>query len=169
MGDAAPFTPEDPIDFLLGTEIQEAFALYEEQYKKLDAQLNVQMPEALLEYNRWVLVIDLAGQLVAFACFKTMDDGLKLGILATNGALDAKTAAKTIVRAALVLDGVYAEVSGGLERTLAGQVTMVASADAEIVLGKPIERLPDGVHYRRQIANVGLRTKVMVGRPHLPS
>ncbi|NTU70964.1 MAG: hypothetical protein HGB10_03970 [Coriobacteriia bacterium] len=160
-----PFQREDPVDFLLSTEIQAVYSLYRQEYSKLDAKLNVPMPDALLEYNRWVLFSDEHGVLVAFACFKTTDSGLKLGILATNGDSLAKSAAKRLTRSALALAGVYAEVSGGLERSLSGRVPVVPSDVAEVVLGKPIMKLPDGEHYRRSISNVGARTKIMVGLP----
>ncbi|HET6352548.1 MAG TPA: hypothetical protein VFG89_10540 [Coriobacteriia bacterium] len=166
--EGAPFEPQDPIDFLLGPEIQEAYELYRVVYSVLDAKLNVRMPEALLEYNRWVLIVDATGKVVGCVCFKTTDGGLKLGILATDGTPEAKSTAKRLIRGALRLDGVYAEVSGALERTLIKHVHSVPAKDAALVLAKPIEPLPDGFHYRRKIANVGVRQKIMVGLPHIP-
>ena len=111
---------------------------------RIDDRLNIGMPEALLEYNRWVMVVDRSGSVLAFACFKTTRHGLKLG---------------------LNVRGVYGEVSGGVERVVAGRVPEVPPDVAEQVLGKAVEPHKDGRHYPREITNVGLKTKLLVGNP----
>jgi hypothetical protein len=52
VDDRFPFVSVDPIDFLMGTDVLSVFELYRSAYGKLDPRLNVNMPEALLEYNR---------------------------------------------------------------------------------------------------------------------
>lgn len=166
--DDSPLEDRDPIDFLADGDAEAIYALYKTEYSKLDEKLNVQMPEALLDYNRWLLLLDETDGLVAFVGFKTTEAGVKLCVLATNGTPQAKRAIKEVARGVLQTDGVFAEVSGGLERVLAGHVAEVTFSDAEKILGKTLQRMSDGNHYQREITNVGLRTKLLVGKPLSP-
>lgn len=142
--------------------------LYKAAYGKLDPRLNVQMPEALLEYNRWVLVVGEDDEILGFACFKTTQSGVKLGLATTHGSDPGKEALKRLLRLGLNVEGVYAEVSEGLERALAGVVPEVPPGIAARVLEKPTIEEADGRHYSRVITNVGLKKKLMVGRPLKP-
>lgn len=162
--DGPPFERVDPIDFL-STDVGAIYDLYAAQYLKIDPSLNVRMLEALLEYNRWLLIIDDSGLNQGFACFKTTRYGLKLGLLASSGCPEAKATLKAILRNSLSAPGVYGEVSGSVEEVVAGHVPRVSASTAQIVLGKPIEPADDYVHYLRHIMNVGLRRKIMVGHP----
>ena len=56
--DEPPFQPMDPLDFLSSAEVVAIYDLYRTQYPRLDAGLSIRTPEALLEYNRWVIVVD---------------------------------------------------------------------------------------------------------------
>ena len=165
--DEPPFQPVDPLDFLSGTEIAAVYELYRTQYLRIDDRLNIGMPEALLEYDRWVLVVDRSETVLAFACFKTTQHGLKLGLAAASDHAGGKAALKAILRLGLNVRGVYGEVSGGVERVVAGRVPEVSPDVAEWVLGKPIEPHKDGRHYTREITNVGPKTKLLVGSPML--
>ena len=78
--DEPPFQPVDPLDFLSSAEIVAVYELYRTQYLRIDDRLNIGMPEALLEYNRWVIVVDRSGNVLAFSCYKTTRHGLKLGL-----------------------------------------------------------------------------------------
>jgi len=49
---------DDPLDFLSSAEVVAIYDLYRTQYLRLDARLNIRTPAALLEYNRWVIVVD---------------------------------------------------------------------------------------------------------------
>jgi hypothetical protein len=163
-----PFEPIDPIDFLGGADIASVFALYKDTYSRIDLRLNVRIPEALIEYNRWVLVFDEkndARQLLAFACFKTTSFGVKLGLMTADGSERGKAALKKILRLGLTVEGVYGEVSNGVERTVAGRVPEVQPDAAARVLNKEVTADPDGRHYSRVTTNVGPKTKLMVGRP----
>ena len=166
--DGAPFEPVDPLDFATGPEAEVLFGLYRNAYAVLDPKLNVTQPAELVEYNRWLVVEDPEGAVVAFVCLKTTSWGLKLGLVATDGSPAAKAGVKTLLLGVLAEDGVYAEVSNGVEGVLRGHVTEVGvSVVREILAGKRIEPEADGLHYRRMISNVGLRRKLMVGKPLL--
>jgi len=64
------------------------------------------------------------------------------------------------------VDGVYAEVSGGLERVVTGRVPEVDPLAAAVVLSKSVAVDKDGRHYTREISRVGTKRKLLVGRPH---
>lgn len=164
--DGPPFECVDPVDFL-STDIDAIYDIYSAQYLKIDPTLNVRMPEALLEYNRWLLVTDGNGLIRAFVCFKTTRFGLKLGLAASSGCPEAKATLKGILRNSLSVEGVYGEVSGGVEAVVSGHAPQVSAGAAQVVLGKTIDPDEDGAHYTREIANVGPRRKVMVGYPIL--
>ena len=164
--DGAPLESVDPLDFVTGSEVSVLFDLYREAYSALDPALNVSQPAELAEYNRWLLIQDSAGAIIAFVCFKTTSWGLKLGLVAANDSRQAKDAVKQVLRGVLIQDAVYAEVSSGVEAALEGHVPVVdASAAREILVGKWIEPDADGLHYWRTITHVGRKRKLMVGRP----
>lgn len=165
--DDPPYEPIDPIDFLESDDITTVYALYRTQYSEIDSRLNIPMPQALLEFNRWVLIRDGDGHIVAFAGFKTTGAGLKLGLLASNGLTESKTALKVLLRRGLNADGVYAEVSNGAERTVAGHVPEVDGSAVATVLSKNVVVDEDGKHYTREITNVGSKRKILVGRPQI--
>lgn len=127
--------------------------------------LNAPTPDAPLEFNRWLVIVDAAGAVIAFMCFKTTGQGLKLGLAATDGSVAGRHALKTALCAGLSLPGVYAEVSGGIERLVVGSVPEVEPAEAEDILGKPVIVSADGRHYLRVVTNVGQRQKLLVGQP----
>jgi hypothetical protein len=163
--DGPPFASVDAVDFFGGEEISEVYRLYESVYGRFDSRLNVRMPAALAEYNRWVLLLDEEGAVHGFACFKTTAWGLKLGLLATDGSGDAKAALVPFLRRALNVKGVYAEVSEPLESSLVDHVPVTPSSVVGQVLGKLVTEHADGRHYTRVVTNVGLKAKLMVGLP----
>jgi len=165
--DEPPFQPVDPLDFLSSAEIVAVYELYRTQYLRIDDRLNIGMPEALLEYNRWVIVVDRSGSVLAFACFTTTQHGLKLGLTAASDDAGGKAALKSLLRLGLNVRGVYGEVSGGVERVVAGRVPEAPPDVAEQVLGKTVEPHKDGRHHTREITNVGPKTKLLVGNPML--
>lgn len=167
MTDGPPFEPADPLDFL-NSDANDVFELYKSTYLRIDSRLNVGMPEALLEYNRWVLVIDDDKNLLAFACYKTTESGLKLGLVAAAEDPAGKTVVKVILRQSLNVAGAYAEVSEGVERVVVGHVPEVPVAEVERVLHKSVEPDEDGRHYEREITNVGRKRKLLVGLPLRP-
>ena len=163
-GEEQPYTSIDPIDFVAGEEIQEVFHLYENVYRLLDP-LNVLTPEQLLEFNRWVLIVDAKDKIIGFVALKTTASGLKLCLTATDGSVAAKSAVKALNRNGLNVPGVYAEVSGKLEKVVEGYVPVVDQSLVERILQKSVKPDKDGRHYFREIKNVGLKRKILVGRP----
>lgn len=97
----------------------------------------------------------------------TTQYGLKLGLTASGGDAGGKAAVKAILLLGLNVRGVYAEVSEGVERIVAGRVPEVRPDLAEQVLGKAVVPHKDGRHYTRDITNVGPKTKLLVGKPVL--
>jgi hypothetical protein len=163
--DSRPFESVDPLDFFYGEDIAAAFRLYQEVYSGLDPRLNVPMPAALAEYDRWILLVDDEERMCGFACFKTTLWGLKLGLAATDQSAYAKAALVQFLRRALNVEGVYGEVSERLESAMAGHVPVVPAAAVGRILGKAVTEDPDGRYYSREITNVGRKTKLMVGKP----
>jgi len=90
---------------------------------------------------------------------------LKLGLTAAGDDVAGKAALRSLLRLSLNVLGVYGEISGGVERVVAGRVPEVSADVAGRVLGKAVEPQKDGRHYTREITNVGPRTKLLVGSP----
>ena len=167
LRDGPPFEETDLVDFLLGPDVGRVFDLYKSVYQGLDFKLNAPTPKELMEYNRWVLIVEGDGTITAFACFKTTTWGLKLGMTATDGSTQSKASVKQLLSRVLVLDGAYGEISGAVERALAGKVPEIPPSVAALILGegKATRQDPDGRHYWRNITNVGEKKKLMVGKP----
>lgn len=169
VADDLPYTAEDPIDFIDSEEIGLAYDLYVKVYSQIDPKLNVLSSTQLADFNRWVLVYDSDGQLVAIALFRTETAGLKLGVLASDGTKTGRDCAKRLARLGLNVDGVFAEVSEPLESVIEGRVPEVPPEIVSVVLQKDVALSSDGRHYTREISNVGPREKLLVGRPILES
>ena len=163
--DDDPYVEVDPIDFLQDAAVAAVYGLYVRQYGQIDEKLNIPMPEGLLEFNRWIIIHDDDDAIIAFACFKTNEAGLKLGLAATDGDIDGKSALKVLLRRGLLVDGVYAEVSGGAELAVTGHVPEVPPSAVSRILDKPVTIEDDNRHYTREIANVGTKRKLLVGKP----
>jgi hypothetical protein len=163
--DGDPYSPHDMLDFSVGADIGRVFELYRSTYLPIDQSLNVLSAVGLLEYNRWILITDDSGAIVAFALLKVTRSGLKFGLAGHDDSMRAKLAVVTLHRNALRLEGVFAEVSPPIERALIGHVPEVPADSARSVLDKSVTPDADGVHYFRQIVNVGRRKKLLVGRP----
>lgn len=66
--DETPYDAIDPLDFLQGDDMTTVYDLYENLYRDIDQKLNMPMPEALLEFNRWIIFRDEDEAVAAFAC-----------------------------------------------------------------------------------------------------
>lgn len=163
----SPYQSVDPID--LDDELNKVYRIYIKTYEKIDSKFNIKDKYGLFEYNRWILIEDSNGNLLAFALLKTTAFGLKIGIVSTNQSDEGKKAVREFIWKALFVDGVYAEVSDALERVVTKrQVPTVQANEAEKILpGKEIDIGEDGYHYTRRITGIGKRKKIMVGRPIL--
>lgn len=168
LSDAHPYEREIDVDFADSEEISEIFDLYKEVYSQIgpDEPLNITELDQLLEYNRWIVLVD-ADKIVGFAALKITASGLKLCIMATDGSKSARDAIKTLLRRALIMDGCYAEVSGAPEKIVIGHVPEVSLSEVEEVLQKQVKPDADGRHYRRPISRVGVRKKLLVGKPYM--
>lgn len=162
----APYQAIDPLD--LDDELLDAvYEMYAATYGAIDSRLNIPDKYALFEYNRWLLIDDNDGNLLGFVLLKTTAFGLKIGLTASDGSVEGKTAVRDFHERVFFVEGVYAEVSDAMERIVTKKdVPRVLAADAEKVLaGKQIEEHEDGYHYTRTITGIGDRVKIMVGRP----
>ena len=157
-----PYTQIDPVDVPVALT-DELFSIYVRTYKKLGAHL--QKAIDLFEYNRWILIRNKNGDLVAFLIFKTTIWGLKLGVVGSDGSRQGKDCLVALLTKALNVECVYAEVSPPLEEKLADTVPQVSARIAKQVLEKDIEQDDDGYHYRRIIKEIGPQKKLLVGRP----
>lgn len=162
--------------------LEDVWDLYVAAYA--DIGLIIKKPEILLEeYDRWAVHFDDAAVPNAFWLAKSTPAGVKAGLLgakppAKEGTPEAKdyiAEQRSAEGRAAIRDripkwfdapGNYGEVSHRME-TLSKRFNLpaVCAVDARHVLGKTIEILPDGLHYKREIVHVGMVTKIMVGRP----
>ncbi len=169
---AAPYESLDNVD-VSKEELGILYGMYRRTYASVNQRLNLRNQDQFFEYRRWILVADSAGRVIAFAMFKPTECGLKLGVVAHDSSDDAKGVVKTILRKTLKVDGVFAEVSDGVERVVEKEVPVLSRSDAKKVmraLGKEILRADEvsSCHYQREITNVGMKTKLLVGKPKVP-
>lgn len=164
----APYEAVDPLD-LDDEPLDAVFEMYTAVYAVIDKRFNIPDKYALFEYNRWLLVENDDGCLLGFVLMKTTAFGIKIGLTASDGSAEGKTAVRGFHERVFFVDGVYAEVSDAMERIITKkEVPRVTAADAQQVLaGKNLEAQEDGYHYTRAITGVGDRVKIMVGKPDL--
>ncbi|MGH7435998.1 MAG: hypothetical protein ACRENE_10025 [Polyangiaceae bacterium] len=169
-----PYRAIDPLDFPIA-ERDRVFELYRRSYAR-DApkvagapQFNIDSPDGLFEYNRFILITDDTGTIVAFVLAKDRAAGVKICVTGTDGSKGARSAVVALHVAALNATGVYAEVSGRMEAVLSSQVPSVpASRATDVLEGKTLVPHYDGIHYTREITNLGQQTKRLVGKPRGP-
>ena len=135
--------------------------LYVKTYKSIGTHLN--SPRDLLGYDLWELCGD-----PPIVCYlsKVTPFGIKAGITCSDGSSTAKSEIKSYLRKRFFIKGRYGEVSHKVEE-IAKQVNapVVCANDAQAVLRKPIQEMPDGIHYKRSLGSLGTVKKVLVGRP----
>jgi hypothetical protein len=167
-GRGKPWTSLDPVDLDASTATR-VYGLYAKVYGRIDSSLNLRNPDALFEFDRWILVEDEPGALIGFVLLKTTACGLKVGLTGSDGSTQGKASIKAFHRTVYDELGVYAEVSDALETVVNGFAPVVPARKARLVLHpKLLDDQPDGKHHAREIARVGRRVKLMVGRPVLP-
>ena len=129
--------------------------------------LTLDHPGELDEYDIWDLYEDADGNFIAFRLSKTTPRGEKLGLVGSDGSRTGRAAVKDYVAGGFFQPEHYAEVSHRMqELAFEAGAPVVCAAYASEVLNKPIASEADGIHYRRNIKNVGEVTKVLVGRPY---
>jgi hypothetical protein len=121
----------------------------------------------LFKYNRWILVINEKNKRVGFVLGKATEFGFKVSLLGHDGSDEGKQAIIDFLKKAFNVEGVYGEVSHGVEQVVAGHAPLVPTDIALTVLSpKEIKPSKDGHHYKRKIMPLsGLQEKVMVGKP----
>jgi len=120
-------------------------------------------PSELMEFDVWDMFM-ADDKPVAFSLAKHTRWGVKAGLLGSDGSSEGKSAVKHWITARLKMARYYAEVSHAVERLSQG-APVVCAVWVPKVLGKPINPMPDGIHYERNIVGVGSATKMMVGNP----
>jgi len=135
--------------------------MYKESYKTIGLHLNG--PGDLTKYAKWELILD-DEKPVAFHLYKPTPHGLKTGVLGSDGSAVGKAAIKSQLREVYKRPGFFGEVSHGVERLSEGS-PVVCAVNVPKVIGKAIVPLEDGVHYKRELENIGLVTKKCVGKP----
>lgn len=158
-----PYSRLDPID-IPDSLLSELFQAYIQTYKPLGERMHINEGYQLLDYNRWILVRNKNGKLIAFILFKTTIWGLKLIACGADESKEAKRGMLSFLTKALNVKSVYGEVSPPLEDRLI-DVPKVPVDLAKKVLGKDIEPQADGYHYLREIKNIGYKKKLLVGKP----
>lgn len=135
--------------------------MYLSTYGKIGTHLNT--PHDLLDYDLWELCGD---PINSFCLSKVTSYGIKLGILGSDGSSEGKSQVKEFLKPFSLKRGRYGEVSHKVEEIFhRNNSPVVCSSLAQKVLGKPLEPLSDGIHYRRNLGSLGKLTKVLVGRP----
>jgi len=164
MIDGSGFVEFDDIDFEETGELQQRYELYKEAYSRFEPKLFLKTPDEMLRYQRWVEYHNAAGEAVAVLCFKPHSRGWKLALLFTDGERSSKKRAIECARKILNVEGVFGELSDGLEEKIAGHSPFVPSKYAGDILAKKV-RVIDKYHYERNLRNVGNKVKVLAGKP----
>ena len=146
---------------------ESTWTMYERTYSAIG--LILRGPGELKEYDVWDLYVTpgSGGQTpTAFRLAKRTPYGLKGGLTGSDGTHAGKKIVREHLQDWFLVRGHYGEVSHGVERiALAAGSPVVCSADVSGVIGKTITPESDGVHYRRDLAQVGSVVKVLVGTP----
>lgn len=142
---------------------QDVWDMTYESYRQIG--LKIGKVSDLLEYPVWKLSLD-GDKPIAFTVFSSTPYGLKSGLGGSDGTPEGKRAfVKSLVDRAKDR-GCYQEVSHKVKDImLSAGVPVVCSAYAGKILNRDIRPLPDGLHYERTLAGVGVVTKILVGYP----
>ena len=161
-----PYRRVDPVDVDEG-ELAALFNLYTQTYTRIDARLNIKDRDGMFEFDRWILVVDADDRLLGFVLFKTTAFGLKLVVTGSDGSDKGKNAIRGFLEKVFFIGGVYAEVSDAIERivTRKNAPRIPANEAEEMLPDKELTIDEDGYHYKRNIKNIGVRKKIMVGKP----
>jgi len=170
------YTSVDILDFPLELKDQ-VFAVYENTYKQyINTTKNLLIPEpdGLFEYNRWILFYDDQDsdkKVISFLLFKTTNFGLKSGLTGSNGSYMGRKSVISFNINSFNSEGCYGEISDKLEDAILKHVPIVDFVIAKKILtylGKLDVVQKEDNHYSREIGNLGILTKIMVGIPILP-
>lgn len=150
--------------------LENVFELYEASYGSYKSQL-ISHSHGLLKYNRWIMFYDdddPEKRIVCFGLFKTTNFGLKSGLTGSDGSKNGKRAVLSFKISSFNTQGVFGEISGRLEERIIKDVPAVTFEKAKAILehfGKTDVKIKSGNHYSREIGNLGVVVKIMVGLP----
>lgn len=163
---APPFRAINLFDIEQST-IDRIWDLYTKAYSGYSKNLFFCNVFSYQKYARWILFLNDTKNIDAFAFFKKHQNGIKLGIISANFTnSDAKSAVIDFLRLVFNVKGVFGEVSDRIEKRLEGYVPVVDPKLAKEILNpKKIQIDKNGTHYSRDLKNVGIVKKVMVGKP----
>ena len=116
------------------------------------------------KYNRWILLENEDGNVCTFMLYSSKSYGIKLGITASDNSSVAKKALIMFHINAFNVVGVIGEISPPLEKVIIDKIPSIKSTHVSTILNKEIMPLADGYHYKRNISNLGTKTKILVGR-----
>ncbi|ACL04419.1 hypothetical protein Dalk_2727 [Desulfatibacillum aliphaticivorans] len=147
--------------------IDRIWELYKNAYGELSKGLFLRNVFSFQKYVRWILFVNDSKIIEAFAFFKKHQNGTKLGIICANfKKMDARDAVIDFLRLVFHVEGVFGEVSDRVEARLSGYVPIVDPQLAKRILHpKQIQIDGDGKHYTRDLRNIGVVKKMMVGKP----
>lgn len=138
--------------------------MYVQTYRAIG--LTITSPPGLDEFDTWDVCIDAEGHPRAFYLMKATAFGMKGGLRGSDGSSEGKRLTVDSIRRVYLQAGYYSELSHKvLEIALAAGVPVICAAHVPKVIGKQITPLEDGIHYQRNLPNVGMVTKVLVGHP----
>lgn len=140
------------------------WGMYETSYRSIG--MHLPSASALLKYTYWEIHMNTEGQPDAFWFAEPTTRGFKLGLTGSDGSPSGKSAVKQQLSQKFHKLGWYGEVSHAIEAiAVKGGAPTVCNVFVEEVLKKPIEPDLNGVHYFRNLGNVGKVKKRMVGNP----
>ncbi|MCP4049985.1 MAG: hypothetical protein GY730_04695 [bacterium] len=153
----------------------DVFNIYKNVYTLLFPKLKLlfETPEALYDYNRWILFTNSDGKINGFCLLSVTDFGLKSCLLGADRDCNASKSSVVSFKKAMLNDSnSFGEVSGRLKKAIINDVPIVKVEHAIMLLeslGKS-RAVPttNENHYERELRNVGKVEKLMVGKPSLP-
>ncbi len=152
----------------------QVFDLFEKTYRryiKKNTKLLISHSDGLLKYNRWILFYrkdDPEKKIVSFFLFRTTDFGLKSGLTGSDGTKEGKKSVISFKIKSFNTFGGFGEISGRLEKLIINDVPVVEFEVAKNILkqlGKTDVVKTTNNHYSREIGNLGIVEKIMVGLP----
>ena len=144
--------------------LDDVWQMYQKTYREIGMHLS--SPSEMMHYDHWNLCIGSEGHPVSFGLYESTNFGKKATLSGHDGSAEGKSQAVMNLRTQFKRAGVYGEVSHKVRAiVLAAGSPVVCGAYVEGILRKPVQVLPDGINYTRNLKGVGQVTKTMVGIP----
>lgn len=138
--------------------------MYKASYAKIGLKAS-SVDEMVSDYDVWRIAYE--GDVpVAFSVATSTPFGVKSGLSGSDGSAAGKGILKKLYSTIYKQSGNYAEVSHAVEHIVTKSgAPVVCAVYAPMILKKKVDISEDGIHYSRNLQNVGKVTKVLVGRP----